>query len=1252
MSKYTLSCRATAIHELRSRAIGFSLILLLACFCMIPSAAHAQVLYGDLTGNVTDSTGAAVPNANVDALNKGTGADETTKTDDRGIFEFTDLVPGVYKLTISAAGLGTSVQDGLAVKTNNVLREDTVLTVAGKTETVTVAATAPVLQTDRADLHTDLNSAEIGNLPINSSQGRNFQSLYKVIPGFSTPAEPNSVSGNPQRAMTAFVNGISAQTNTTRVDGQTDMYPWLPANVAYVPPPDSVETVNIVTNAFDAEQGMAGGAAVNITIKSGTNKFHGGAFFGHNDQHMTALNYFTQPNEYSESSACVVSVSLDKCGPLRKNINNQYAGNIGGPILKNKLFFFGNYERTTQRQNAFVNELIPDPSMYATATVGGVSGIELPNSYASGTTNVPVTIYNPASGLAVGTGRSLFSTTSCASGTCYFIPMSSISPAALSYLNVLKTADVPFQGYNPAESYNFINNADGDYTRDDIDAKFSYLPNSKSTVWGRYSISLATTLDPPGLGAAGGNATNGGQPGNAAARIQVVGLGGTYAFNPGFIMDGNFGYTRQRLGALNLDNVSGDNFGLAEGIPGSNGGTLLQAGFPAYSLTVGGYSGMGDPNTANPFLFRDNQYTGDINFSWQKHTHAIRFGYEQDHWGINHFQPEGGNIQTARGGFGFNGNMTADCLATNAAGTQCTSVSPVTGYNAFADFLLGLPFETGKASDTKVPNTERESTYAWFIQDTWQATQKLTVSYGARVEWYPFMTEAPYEGQQEGIPVFNPATGQVIVGGNGTVPLRDGVKTSPQIVPRLGLAYRLNNKTVIRAGAGFSVDPTNFRNLRDAYPSDALVQGTAPTTLNPAGLLATPAAGGPAVCSGTTDTSTCTYGPYTLALGVPPLPTFNIATGSIPLANVNTTTVPLDYRRGYDESYNLTVQRDLGAGFNLQVAGVHTIGIREQAYYNLNWSAPGTGSAGQMNVAYPTQLTTNGLTINSQCACATSTYSGLQTQLSRRLGNGGFFGVNYTWSHAIDQINTGNTNYSDNGFFFVYPPDFYRNRATAGFDQTNNLEIFGVENTPFGKNGHWMRSGFGGKVLGGWQLNEVLTKASGFPFTVTGNASSLNQTGSSQSANQLVQTVQFYNHPGPAPGVTCTNSNPACTYFNPTDFYSVVACSAAGAVAGSCGASFGTSGRDEFRGPGLFNLDVSLGRSFPIHEAMSLTLQIEAFSLTNTPHFSNPSAASGTTVGNPGSFGQITSTIAASGSNTSALGSGARSLFASAKFVF
>ncbi|MGB6429660.1 MAG: carboxypeptidase regulatory-like domain-containing protein, partial [Candidatus Acidiferrales bacterium] len=250
-------------------AAGFLMAILMVCV----NTGSAQVLYGDLTGNVTDQTGAVVANASVETTNSGTGLATDTKTDDHGVFEFTDLTPGVYKLTITATGFGTSVENGLRVEANNVVRADTVLAVSGTTDTVTVTATAPVLQADRADVHTDLNTTELSNLPLNSSQGRNFQILYKVIPGFSTPTEQNSAGANPQRAMTSYVNGQSDQGNTMRIDGMTDVYNYLPANVAYVPPPDSIETVNVVTDAFDAEQGMAGGAAINVTIKSGTNQF-------------------------------------------------------------------------------------------------------------------------------------------------------------------------------------------------------------------------------------------------------------------------------------------------------------------------------------------------------------------------------------------------------------------------------------------------------------------------------------------------------------------------------------------------------------------------------------------------------------------------------------------------------------------------------------------------------------------------------------------------------------------------------------------------------------------------------------------------------------------------------------------------------------------------------------------------------------------------------------------------------------------
>ncbi len=1217
----------------------------MAILMVCVNTGSAQVLYGDLTGNVTDQTGAVVANASVETTNSGTGLATDTKTDDHGVFEFTDLTPGVYKLTITATGFGTSVENGLRVEANNVVRADTVLAVSGTTDTVTVTATAPVLQADRADVHTDLNTTELSNLPLNSSQGRNFQILYKVIPGFSTPTEQNSAGANPQRAMTSYVNGQSDQGNTMRIDGMTDVYNYLPANVAYVPPPDSIETVNVVTDAFDAEQGMAGGAAINVTIKSGTNQFHGGAFYSHNDQHMTALPYFTQVNEYSGPN-CVPSVSIVGCGDIKKNINNQIAANVGGPIKRNKLFFFGDYERTVQRQNASLLQevpglcLFPAPYGISSASCTAATG----SSSATGVTFPAATpIYEPWTGIANGTGRTQFPGNT--------IPNMDINPAVLDYLKYLSVpAGLDFQQFTLGGGNNYENDADGNYTRNDIDTKFTYLPNSRSTLFGRYSESGSDILDPPDLGVAGGGATNGGQQGNAAGRIQVVGLGGTYAFSPAVILDGNFGYTRQRLSALNLD--LGTNYGQQFGIPNTNGTTSLEGGFPSFFTNNGIFSqagGAGDPTSSNPFLFRDNQYVSDVNLSWQRHTHALRFGFERVHWALNHFQPQGSF--GPRGAFTFNGDLTSQGGTTSNA------------FNTWADFLLGLPNSQGKTGEEFDPNTERESVWSLYARDQWQVNQKLTITYGIRWEYYPFVTHANYEGSPFGVPLFNPATGQIAIGGMGSTPLLDGVKTTPQFAPRFGLAYRLTPKTVIRAGYGMSIDPSNFRDIRDVFPSDVSENQIAGNNYSPSGVLSLPAAGSPIVC-----TTTCTIGVYTgVPVGLPvPLVGPNISSGSITLPNTDTTfTFPQNYNRGYIESFNLTVQRELGAGFNWNVAYVRTLGIRLQADLALNYSEPGAGTSGTAeaeNALLPNLFgpgATNWGAITIQGPYGTASYNALQTQLSHRIGNGGFFAINYAYSKAINNINGDN---DDGSFLFPQPNYFSRNRADAGFDQTNNLEIVGVEPSPFGKNGHWMRHGAASAILGGWQLNEVLTKTSGMPFTVTGASNTLNAAASTQLANQILPNVAIYGNIGSTPnGPPCVSGSPSCTYFNTAAFAQVAVCGAstalpspycfpAATMTNPTPGAFGNSGRDEFRGPGIFNLDMSVSRAFPIREQMSLLLELQAFSLTNTPHFANPNSSCCTS--NNGTFGEITSTLGSSGSNASAVSSGARQVWVSAKFVF
>ena len=207
--------------------------------------------------------------------------------------------------------------------------------VGGQTETVTVSGEKPLLQTERADVSTQLDAAQVSNLPI-SGNGRNFQQLYKLIPGASTPVELHSDAGNPQRSLGTNFNGVSRSNNNTRLDGATVSYPWLPHIMAYVPPAEAVETVNVVTNSFDAEQGMAGGAAVSVSIKSGTN----------------AVSWH-RPVVPHQQRAARAELFLRRAPRSPRTTMNQFGGTFGGPIKQNKLFFFGNWERTQRRQTRF-----------------------------------------------------------------------------------------------------------------------------------------------------------------------------------------------------------------------------------------------------------------------------------------------------------------------------------------------------------------------------------------------------------------------------------------------------------------------------------------------------------------------------------------------------------------------------------------------------------------------------------------------------------------------------------------------------------------------------------------------------------------------------------------------------------------------------------------------------------------------------------------------------------------------------------
>lgn len=1048
------------------------------------SLLSAQTLYGSLVGNVTDSSGAGVPRTRIEALNLATGVIKTTTTDERGGYTMSDLLQGTYKITVSAAAFSPRILDQAAITVNNVLRLDVSLSVSQVSEAIVVGANAAVLQTDRADVNNVLSTKQISELPIINSQGRNFQALYKILPGFTPPAEAHSDSGNPQRSMVTQANGLPQSSNNTKLDGATVSHPWLPRLVAYVPAVEAIETVNIVSNSFDAEQGMAGGAAANVIIKSGTNQFHGAGWIFHNNSAIKARNYFY----------CLYACTGDPNQPP-KNLQNQFGGTIGGPIIKNKLFFFSDWERTTRRQSANALRTVPTAAL----RTGDFNG-----------TNT--TIFDPSTGALNGSGRTPFPNNR--------IPTSQIDPAAAILTGLIPQLNQP--GIFPN---NYLVTAGYQFRRDNVDFKVNYNASEKLQMFARYSFSPTLVFDPPSLGQAGGDATNGGQPGTAPGLIQSTAVGGTYLISKNIIIDGVIGFTRLRLSAKNVD--LDRNYGLdVLKIPGTNGTDPLQAGYPRFTFNQ--FSSLGNPNVSNPFLFRDNQYVTNWNVGWNKGAHNIRFGFEYLRFDINHFQPQASN--GPRGGFNFTGGITS------LQGGPAT-----TGFNSWADFLLGLPASMGKDVQYLNPATVRMPSIGLYIRDAWQVTRKLTVDYGIRYELF----QAPRRDHSGG-ERYDPNTDRVVRGGYDV--------GRGQLAPRLGIAYRIDEKSVLRIGAGISVDPTSFRYLRDAYPATISTQFSGTNAFQPAG---------------------------TLRTGLPPFvgPDLTQSSFTLPPA-VGTTTFPQKYNRGYIGSWNVTYQRDLYRNINLQTGYVGSRGIRQTVIQNINAAGPGGGNPGR--ALFPSFGRISN--VNYFNPFNSSNYNGWLNSITRRF-SGATLGLSYTLSRA--------TNYGDDqdsGLNFNWVPMLQRNKAVAGFDRTHNLQVYGNYDLPFGKGRSFASSSkFVNLLSSGWQVNWILSRTSGVPFTVLASGSSLNAPGNTQTADQILGEVTI---PG-GHGV----GEP---YFNPNAFAPVV------------DVRFGNSGRNLLRGPGLFNIDAGLFRTFNVTERVKLQFRTEMFGVTNTPAFGNP----GTNVSN------------------------------------
>lgn len=1079
-------------HKQRSRSLSLFGAAMLLLFGGIRNA-NAQILYGSIVGNVVDATDAAVPGATVTIVHLETNQTRTAKAGADGQYSFPTIATGTYKLTVTAGGFRTVTFDQVAVTVNNQTRVDAELEVGGVTESVTVAASGVALQTDRAEVRAEVTERTIRDTPV--PLGRNYQMLFVAEPGFSPPEEAHSIPSNPSRALQFSVNGTSRSNNNTRLDGASSTNLWLPHMVAYVPALESIETVNVVTNSFDAEQGLAGGAAVNVQIKSGTNAIHGSAIEYHNNQHLKTYPWVS-----------------DKTQPQPKFIYNQFGGTVGGPIRKDKLFYFLSYEGTRESQAAskFVN--VPT----ATMKTGNLSAS-------------PTPIHDPLTGKPDGSGRTPFNGN--------IIPKDRVDPAAQAIIDSTLWPDPNRQGtgrYGLAN--NFLSVGPTTFFRDTLDAKVNWNASQKLTSFVRFSVLDFRTDNPQVFGGLGGtylHPTNG-NPGRGWGNTFSGTVSATYLFSPKFLIDAYFGYT---LMDANAEQPRlGENLGLDFlGVPGTNGTRPWEGGWPR--IRIDGYGDLGLPNDYMPYYRHDPQWQYVANGNWSQGRHNVRFGMDFYFQHLDHNQPEfsGDGAYPAAGGFRFRQGTT-----------QRRGGPSGNDYNSFAAFLLGLPREVGKIR--LFPDdgyTTRARLYSLYVRDQWQATRKLTVTYGTRWEYFPFPTRA-----DRGLERYDFADNKMLVCGVGSVPKDCGISVGRTgFAPRIGLAWRATDTFVVRAGYGITTDPFNWsRPLRTNYPVLANQFIDAPNSY----MWAT-----------------------TLRQGIPAMLEPEIGNGIIDIPGSATVigADPNNTVRGYIQSWNFTLEKEFFGGWIGSAGYVATRSVNQMAALEQNWSPVNGGSAGRQLVqkfgrTAPTEML---------ASIGTPKYDSLQLRVIRRLAGGYQVRVGYTWGHA-----RGYTSESSAENTRIDIPQYYRlNYGRLSQDIRQNLQVSSLIELPFGKEKRWATGGVPAAVLGGWQLNTMFSAYTGRPFTLSGSGTSLNTPSASQFADCLAEPKKL--------GLVDQ-------WYDRSTFASV----------STTDVRFGTCGINNIDAPGMVNMDAGIFRRFNLTERFTLQFRGEAFNISNTPHFSAP----------------------------------------------
>ncbi|MBZ5724105.1 MAG: TonB-dependent receptor [Acidobacteriia bacterium] len=1109
-------------------------VLPLACLVVLffgTASAFGQQIFGSIFGTVTDATGGAIPNAKVTISDQDKGTRSEVTTNDSGNFQKNQLIPGTYMIEVEAAHFRKAVAKDVRVSVDQSAKVDFGLQVGEVTQQVEVTAVAPLLQSDRADVATTYSSQQLTNLP---SFDRNFQAFELLAPGAQRLGWNHASSENPQGSEQIQVNGQPFSATGYELDGTTNQDPIL-GIIVINPNIDAVTEAKISGTNYDAEFAYTGAGVVNASTKSGTNELHGSAFefFRNNSPGFQdfARNPFTQNS-----------------GSVPPTKWNQFGGSLGGHLIKNKLFFFGDTQLTRRRDGSTVKTSVPT----ALARTGNLS------EYLNGGNNQ---LFDPTTGDPVtGLGRHPFANNVITPGL--------LSPQAL---NVLKLIPGPNAPGDPGAAYrnNYIASGSRLFDVNNWDTRWDYFINDKSSLFGRYSYQAFNQQADGAFGSlAGGQALdNVNFAGVSDVRNQSIALGYNRTFSPTLITEFRFGFMRYRV--VVTPNGLGTSPAKDAGIPNLNNDNFFTSGLPYFDLTGDAEEKFGYSLGANqcncPLNEREQQFQWVNNTTKIMGNHTIKLGADL-RYALNLRVPSDSHRS---GELYFDSGITANVLSANGN---------TAGGLGLATFLLGDVSRFNRYVSSSTDAQERQKRFFWYGQDTWRITPKLTFNYGVRWEMiFPETVNAPGNGATLSL-----VDGLLHVFGVGQTSSH-GIQNMnwKNFAPRAGIAYQLTPKTVIRAGYGWSYSLGTFgtsfgHNVTQNIPVLANQQLNTPSAF---------------------------LGVFTLAQGPPSpvIPAVNTTTGTLPLPKgIDGKVRPEDMRLPRAEAYNLTVEHQLTSRFVVSAGyvgnvGRHAFNLPSGQLINVNQAnfVPGVSNSNLLKPFFGKFGWDQN--IDFYCDCANTRYDSLQIQATMRNYDGLTLQWNYTYQRMVG-------NNGDSYTFLYNRPLGYGNSDSLSHQLITVPENWEI---PFGrgkKHGGSMSKGMD-LALGGWQINGVTSYTSGRPFNPNignfpagaarpnqgpggrpdaGSADAFSVGGATGDRNHFFGGI--YKVPGdPSSGLS-------------------------GAFAFPADNTFGNIGYNNYFGPRFFQQDLSLSKSFALKERLHMELRAEAFNVFNHTNLADPNS--------------------------------------------